>query len=167
MTDQTIADALAAFDRAIGKTDIEPYKALQELTDAAVGARLFTVMTVDMEKELAGRVYTSHPEDYPVSGTKPIHYDDWFDVVHKQRRPFVANTIEDIAKVFFDHETIWSLGCGSVINLPIEIGGELVCTVNLLDAEHYYTDERVARAVATLSMPAKLAYLATERRARK
>jgi hypothetical protein len=54
-----------------------------------------------------------------------------------------------------------------VINLPVEIGGELVATVNLLDAEHYYTDERVARAVATLSMPAKLAYLATERRARK
>jgi hypothetical protein len=165
MTDQTIADALAAFDRAIGKTAIEPYKALQELNDATVGARLFTVMTVDMEKELAGRVYTSHPQDYPVSGTKPIHYDDWFDTVHKQRRPFVANTIKDIAKVFFDHETIWSLGCGSVINLPIEIGGMLVCTVNLLDTEHYYTEERVARAVATLLMPAKLAYLATERRA--
>jgi hypothetical protein len=163
MTDPTLAGALAAFDHAIGKTDIEPYKALQVLTDAVVGARLFTVMTVDMQSELAGRVYTSHPEDYPVSGTKPIHYDDWFDIVHRQRRPFVANTIKDIAKVFPDHETIWSLGCGSVINLPVEIGGELVATINLLDVEHYYIDERVARAVSTLSLPGKLAYLATLR----
>lgn len=167
MTDQTIAGALAAFDHAIGKTAIEPYKALQALTDATVGARLFTIMTVDMQKQLAGRVYTSHPVDYPVSGTKPIHYDDWFEIVHKQRRPFVANTIEDIAKVFADHETIWSLGCGSVINLPVEIGGELVGTINLLDEEHYYTDERVARAVSVLSLPGKAAYLATMRRAGK
>jgi hypothetical protein len=167
MQDETMTGALAAFDHAIGKTDTEPYRALQVLTDAVVGARLFTVMTVDMQRELAGRVYTSHPAAYPVSGTKPIHYDDWFDIVHRQRRPFVANTIKDIAKVFPDHETIWSLGCGSVINLPVEIGGELVATVNLLDAEHYYSEERVARAVSVLSLPAKAAYLATMRRQKK
>jgi hypothetical protein len=26
-------------------------------------------------------------------GTKPIHFDSWFDIVHKQHRSFVANTI--------------------------------------------------------------------------
>ena len=102
-----------------------------------VGAKLFTVMTVDWDNERAGRIFTSHPEAYPVSGSKPIHRDAWFDVVHKERKPFVANTIADIAKVFPDHETIWGLGCGSVVNLPIEIAGAMVGTVNLLDAEQF------------------------------
>ena len=42
----------------------------------------------------------------------------------------MANTKEDLAKIFFDHELIWSLGCGSVINLPIVIGGQVVGTLN-------------------------------------
>jgi hypothetical protein len=161
MTDANIAAALAEFDQAIGRNagPEAPWRALQVLTDAVVGAKLFTVMTVDMKAGLAGRVYTSHPVDYPVSGTKPIHYDDWFELVHKQRKPFIANTIADIAKVFPDHERIWSLGCGSVINLPIEVGGEMVGTINLLDAEHYYMPVRIAQT-ALLSLPGKTAYLA-------
>ena len=161
MTDKTQA-ALKAFDTAIAtlKHTDDAWQALRVLAETLVGAKLFTVMTVDWENERAGRVFTSHPEQYPVSGTKPLHYDSWFDVVHKERQPFVANTIADIAKVFPDHALIWSLGCGSVVNLPIEIAGAMVGTVNLLDAEHFYTPERVA-ATEALKLPAKTAYLAS------
>ena len=161
MTDTDILKALAEFDRAIATTKgaEAAWQALRTAADALVGAKLFTVMAVDMVNEVAGRVFTSDPKSYPVSGTKPIRYDSWFDIVHKQRQPFVANTIADIAKVFPDHETIWSLGCGSVVNLPVEIGGQMVGTVNLLDVEHYYTPERVALC-ASLALPAKTAFLA-------
>jgi hypothetical protein len=161
MTEGNYIRALVDFSDAIGHGagPDAPWRALQVFTDAVVGAKLFTVMTLDMKAGVAGRVYTSHPVEYPVSGTKPIHYDDWFELIHKQRRPFIANTIEDIAKVFPDHETIRSLGCGSVINLPLEIAGEVVGTINLLDAEHYYTPLRIEQA-ALLSLPAKTAYLA-------
>src|SRR5579872_4905590 len=100
------------------------WKALSDLAAAIVGHRLFTVMTVDIAAGLARRSYSSHPAEYPVSGTKPIHHDAWFDIVHRQRRTFVANTIEDIAKVFPDHELIASLGCGSVLNLPVVLEGD-------------------------------------------
>jgi hypothetical protein len=162
MTSDDIQSALAKFDAAIAtmKTGDAAWEALRVLSQALVGGKLFTVMTVDWENERAGRVFTSHPEEYPVSGTKPIHYDSWFDVVHRERKPFVANTIADIAKVFSDHELIWSLGCGSVVNLPIEIAGAMVGTVNLLDAEHFYTPDRVAMT-AHLKLPAKTAYLAS------
>jgi hypothetical protein len=162
MTQDEIPAAIATFDAAIAtmKHGDDAWQALRVLTDALVGAKLFTVMTVDWENERAGRIFTSHPQEYPVSGTKPIHYDSWFDVVHKERKPFVANTITDIAKVFGDHELIWSLGCGSVVNLPIEIAGAMVGTVNLLDAEQFYTPERVKMTDA-LKLPAKTAYLAS------
>jgi hypothetical protein len=113
-------------------------------------------MFVDMTAGLARRTYSNRPAEYPVSGSKPIHRDAWFDIVHGQRRSFVANTIEDIAEVFPDHALIASLGCGSVLNLPVVLEGDLVATINLLDIAGHYTPERVASAAAELAIPARL-----------
>ena len=164
MTNQEIAAALAEFDAAIAENvQVDaPWRALQTLSEKLIGARLFTIMTVDMANELSRREYTSHPVDYPVSGTKPLHYDRWFDTVHKARQTFVANTIADIATVFSDHDTIWKLGCGSVVNIPVVIAGTLLGTVNCLDVEHHYTPERLELS-RHLHTPAKLAFLAAER----
>ncbi|WP_224701826.1 GAF domain-containing protein [Devosia aquimaris] len=159
MTDYS--QAIAAFDAAIAKAKgaDEAFAALQALTEATVGTKLFTYMTVDMQAEVARRAYTSDPKNYPTSGTKPIRYDSWFDIVHKERRYFVANTIADIAKVFPDYELIDSLGCQSVVNMPVVLGGELVGTVNMLDVDGYYTPERVQIIRDVLAIPAKLAAL--------
>jgi len=132
--------------------------ALQKLSQGQPGHKLFTVMTLDMDAGLARRVYSDHPHNYPVSGTKPIHRDAWFDVVHGEKRSFVANTIEDISKVFPDHELIRALGCGSVLNLPVVIRGELVATINMLHVPHHYTPERVVAAEAHLAVPAKMCW---------
>jgi hypothetical protein len=132
------------------------WKALEALSVALGAHRLFTVMTVDMAAELARRVYSDHPAEYPVTGTKPIHRDAWFNIVHGEKRSFVANTLADIAKLFPDFEMIKSSGCGSVINLPVVLRNELVATINLLHFENYYTAERVQLIESQLSMPAKL-----------
>ena len=152
-------EAVAHFDAAIAnaKGADAAFAALQALVQATVGAKLFTYMTVDMEAEVARRAYTSDPQNYPTSGTKPIRYDRWFDIVHKQRQYFVANTIADIAKVFPDYGLINSLGCQSVVNMPVVIGGELVGTVNMLDVDGYYTPERVRMIREVIAVPAKLA----------
>jgi hypothetical protein len=146
------------FDQSIAlATSIDAvWKALEDLSLSSDGHRLFTVMTVDMAAGLARRVYSNHPSQYPVTGTKPIHRDSWFEIVHGQRRSFVANTITDIAKVFLDYELIQSLGCASVINLPVVLQDELVATINLLHGEGHYSPQRVAELEVALSLPAKM-----------
>ena len=163
MTDHS--QAIATFDAAIAqaKGTEQAFAALQALTEATVGAKLFTYMSVDMQAGLARRAYTSDPANYPASGTKPIRYDSWFDIVHKERRYFVANTIADIAKVFPDYELIDSLGCQSVVNMPVVIGGELIGTVNMLHEDGYYTPERVQLIHDVIAVPAKLAALVAAR----
>ena len=148
------------FDRRISaaKSSDESWSALCKLSACIAGHKLFTVMTVDMGAGLARRAFSDHPLEYPVSGAKPIHRDSWFDIVHGQRRSFVANTLDDIAKVFPDFELIGSLGCGSVLNLPIILEGELAATINILNAEHYYTVERVGELESKLSLSGKLCY---------
>lgn len=134
------------------------WKALEDLATGLVGARLFTVSVTDEAADVVRRVYTNQPAAYPTSGTKPLRGNtgDWFQQVFEQRRTFVANTIEDIAKVFPDHALIASLGCGSVVNLPVVVGNALVATVNLLDATGHYTPERVAVVEERLAIAARL-----------
>lgn len=156
-----ITAALSQFDAAISqaKTGEAAFAALQAFAETVVGVKLFTFMSVDMKAELSRRAYSSDPASYPVSGTKPIRYDSWFDIVHKQRDYFIANTLDDISKVFPDYELIGSLGCGSVVNMPVILGGELVGTLNLLHEEQYYTPERVELIRKHISVPAKTAAL--------
>ena len=162
MSERFATRPLAWFDRAIGRatTPEACWQALERLAAEVAGHKLFTVMTVDLAEDVARRDYSSNPAAYPVSGTKPIQHDRWFEIVHKQQKTFVANTLADIAKVFPDHEKIGGLGCGSVVNLPVVLAGELAATINMLHAGHYYTAERVAAIEAHLSIPAKLALLA-------
>ena len=136
-----------------------PWAALQALAERIVGVRLFTIMTVDLDAGLARRLYTNMPEAYPVSGTKPMSQTPWFEQVVVGKAPFVANTLHEIAQHFFDHELIGELGCGSCLNLPVVVGGKMLGTVNLLDAEHHFTPERVA-AAEHLGVPAMAAFLA-------
>jgi len=153
---------LNAFCEAVGaarKAD-EIWAGLHHLAETTVPCRLFTVMTVDSDNQRARRAYSSDMKNYPVSGTKPIHKDRWFSIVHDEKRSFVANTIADIATVFPDYELIKALGCGAVINLPVVLRDQLAATINLLDSEQAYTPERVAQAESRLRFPAMLAVLA-------
>jgi hypothetical protein len=159
---QDLATSAAGFDRDIASATGASacWQALERLAAAATGFKLFTVMTVDVAADLGRRAYSSDPTAYPVSGTKPILHDRWFNVVHGEHRTFVANTLADIATVFPDHARIGALGCGSVVNLPVVLAGELAATINMLHAEHYYTPQRVKAIERELSLPAKLALLA-------
>ena len=144
------------FEKALSEatTQDQAYDALCALTKATVGAKLFTVMTADMDAMLARRVYTDDAENYPTTGTKEIEMNRWFEQVHGRHETFVSNTLADIDTVFPDAELIGKLGCGSVINLPVILGGEMVATINILHEEGYYTPERVALAQEVLTLPA-------------
>jgi hypothetical protein len=123
--------------------------ALSAFTDlhtrcAALGTRLFTVTTVDDTAGLARRLYTSHRVEYPVSGTKPMEKDGWYDMTIAGKRTFVANTPPEFAKYFFDHALIVSLGLGSCINVPVVDGANVLGTVNILAEAGHFTPEKLA-----------------------
>lgn len=125
----------------------DPADVFAALHAAAVplGARLFTVTLHDPEARLFRRAYTSHPEDYPVSGTKPVGEDAWTRHVIGEGKSFVANTTAEFAPLFPDHALINALGCHSALNIPvIRADGAVVATVNILDAEGHFTPDRLA-----------------------
>ena len=128
---------------------------------AALGTRLFTVTRLEEERALFARVYTSHPVEYPVSGTKPMEKDGWYDNTIAGRQTFVANTPPEFAKYFFDHALIVSLGLGSCINVPVVDGGRVLGTVNILAEAAHFTPDRLAayEALVAEASPALAAAL--------
>jgi len=122
------------------------YAAVEALVQETIGAKLFTIMEIDRDKCVARRSYTNMPDAYPATGEKPLRNDAWSEQVQDKRQTFVANTIEEIAAVFGDHELIQSLGCESCLNLPIEVGGSVIGTLNCLHEAGHYTADKVAAA---------------------
>lgn len=143
-----------------GRPQVTAFEALHSRC-AALGTRLFTVTKLDEGKALFARVFTSHPVEYPVSGTKPMEKDGWYETTIAGRRTFVANTPPEFAKYFFDHELIVSLGLGSCINVPVVDGAAVLGTVNILAEAGHFTPERLAKyeALVAEASPALVAAL--------
>lgn len=148
-------------ETAIATSDNQPeatFKALEKLVNDTIGVKLFTITERDNEREVSWRFYSNMPQAYPVSGEKPFRDDRWAEQVVGRGECFVANSVEEFSDVFPDYELIRSLGCGSVLNLPIFVAGELKGTLNCLHDAGHYTAERIA-AAESLKFPGTIAFL--------
>jgi hypothetical protein len=129
------------------------------LVDEAIGSKLTTATVFDVPAGRLRRIYSQNEAAYPVGGFKPIPDNRWTETLIRRRHVYTALTIEAIAEDFFDWELIRSLGCESIANLPVVVGGETIGAVNLLHEAGYYTDDKLSRAAEVMPF-ATMAYLA-------
>ena len=134
------------------------FGALEAALGAVLGHRLFTLMRYHARTGESERIYTSHPREYPVGGKKALNPTAWTEQVLRRQQPYLGRTPADVQTVFFDHALIASLGCGSVLNLPVVWDGRVLGTINLLHEAHWYdeTDAPVGLLFAGLAIPAWL-----------
>ena len=128
----------------------------------AIGHILFTILVVHPGAAESQRAYSNMPEAYPVGGRKPINRTPWFRSVLDEGAPYIGRTYEDIREVFFDHELIRSLGCESVLNVPVRWNGRSLGTLNLLHRARWYDEADIptARMFAALAAPGLLQVIA-------
>lgn len=124
-------------------TPDDTFAALHSAARAACGARLFTVTVLDRRAGVARRAYTSHPADYPVTGTKSMGNSAWTEQVIGRGKTFVANDTAGFSVYFPDHAQINDLGCEAAMNIPVLQEDQVIGTVNILDVAGHFTPERV------------------------
>lgn len=129
---------------ANSKSPEEVFLALETIAQHEVGAIIFTCSTFNAATRQAKRVYTNLPNVYPLSGLKEITANRWSRHVLDESKDFVANTLKDLEDIFPDHELIGSLGCGSVINMPVKLSGHFLGTINALNPPGYFDVGKVA-----------------------
>jgi hypothetical protein len=149
---------LGAVAAALGRAE-QPgvtFAALDAALGAVLGHKLFTILKVHAERRESERLYTSQPAAYPVGGRKPLNPTAWSRQVLDERRAYIGRTAEDIRAHFFDHELIASLGCASILNVPVVWDGRVLGTLNLLHEAHWYTeaDVPIGLTFAGLAVPA-------------
>jgi len=155
-----MADFLV-FSQAIAGAKNQPdatYDGLCKLAGQLIGVKLFTLTAIDNSRRQARRIYSNMPRAYPVHGTKPMRDDAWSHKVLYRHETFLANSVKAIAEVFPDHELIRSLGCGSVINVPVVVAGQVLGTVNCLHEAGHYSPGRLSLS-DRLKTPGAAAFL--------
>lgn len=161
LEDSFSAVALAHADTAQPQAT---FGAIDKAVAATIGHRLFTILVHHRAARESERVYTNMREAYPVGGRKPITDSPWMQQVMQQGRPYIGRNADDLRDVFYDHELIVSLGCRSVLNIPLRWRGETLGTLNMLHEENWYGTGHVelARVFAQLAVPAVMAQQAKE-----
>jgi len=149
---------LAAVSAAV-RTSGQPeatFRALDAAMAATLGHRLFTCLLHHPAARESERRYTNQPEAYPVGGRKPVPASPWARRLFEERQPYIGYTADDIREVFFDHALIVSLGCGSVLNLPVVHDGRTLGVLNLLHEARWYGEDDVplGQVFAALAVPA-------------
>ncbi|HUA77660.1 MAG TPA: GAF domain-containing protein [Acetobacteraceae bacterium] len=131
------------------------FRALDAALAASIGHRLFTVLAHHPAERESERFYTNRPAEYPLGGRKPVTDAPWMRQVLARGEPYIGRTRADIESVFFDHALILSLGCESVLNMPVRWQGRTLGTLNLLHRAGYYEDSDIplARLFAALALP--------------
>lgn len=136
----------------------QSFAALHELALATVGARLFTAIRWDLDAGKCQRAFTSMAGDFPPDTERDIGWTDWSRLVLLGQQTYVANDYQGLSWAFSNADDIRSVGCESVLNLPVIAAGKVIGTVNLLHEAGYYTPARVTAASA-LIMPALSCFL--------
>lgn len=144
MTDRRagMIDALAHVALAMREPD-QPaaiFAAVARGTAETIGHKLFTLMVFHADAGETERVYTNQPGPYPVRGRKRVVDAAWSRRLLRDGLPYVGRTAADIRDVFPDHALILSLGCASVLNVPIVWRSRVLGTMNLLHEDGWYSD---------------------------
>ena len=134
------------------------FRAIDAALAGEPGHILFTILVHHPALRQSERFYTNQPEAYPIGGRKPVTDSPWMQRVIHGGQPYIGRTREDITANFFDHELIHSLGCDSILNMPVRWRGQTMGTLNLCHRAGYYDESHLpgVRLIAQLALPALL-----------
>lgn len=126
------------------------YSLIESALSELVGFKLLTIL--QMEGAQVRRVHSSDLVSYPVGGTKDLTGDAWLRAMLEAGQPVASNTPELVQERFPDHQAIFSLGCGAVLNVPIVSGRGTLGSFNLLHEGGWYNWQQalVARPFAVI-----------------
>ena len=134
------------------------FQAVDRALAACVGHLLFTVLIHHPGLRESERFYSNLPDAYPIGGRKPVTDSPWMQSVIGRGEPYIGRTRDDIRTVFYDYELIWSLGCESVLNMPVRWRGHTAGTLNLLHRAGWYDESHIpqVRHFAHMALPGML-----------
>ncbi|HVY42242.1 MAG TPA: GAF domain-containing protein [Hyphomicrobiaceae bacterium] len=135
------------------------YAAVDALVRDTVGYKLLTVLRFVEATQEVERLYSSDPKAYPVGGRKQLKTINKDHSLAASGEIFLAPDPEAVKATFPDHELIFSLGVGAILNAPIRHAGRRLGTLNCCGLANSYgaAEIEAAKILAHLLVPTLLA----------
>jgi transcriptional regulator with GAF, ATPase, and Fis domain len=133
---------------------IEVLPPLEHALAQAVGHRYMTALFYDAERDDAERVFSSNPAVFPATGRKSFKQGPIMARVRQTGRPYVAIDREALIRDYPDHEKIFAMGCGCLVNLPVVFEGQVIGQINLLHDQGFYTEQKIELAMRLVATQA-------------
>lgn len=146
---------------ALSSTQPDPqqvYQLVQSIAAETCGWVLLTALKYVERDNVVERVYSSDADSHPVGGRKPLDKLVESHGAASAGDVFLAATKDDVRRAFYDHDLIFALGIGAILNAPISHAGRRLGTLNLCGREGSYRDGEIAAAktLAGLLVPTLL-----------
>ncbi|MHA7685323.1 tripartite tricarboxylate transporter substrate-binding protein [Cupriavidus sp. PET2-C1] len=119
------------------------FQIIDSALQTMVGHKLLSVLRFHATDGSLERLYSSNIGAYPVGGRKDLALAPASQKVIESNHYFVANSADEVRRAYCDAGQIASIGCASVLNMPVRIQGRTLGTLNLLHEEHWFTPERI------------------------
>lgn len=148
-----------ASELAIQDPDAGLQRAIEGAVDELVGFKLLTILRLQGSR--LDRSHTSDPATYPAGGHKDISNDQWLRSMLSDGVPVISEDAAKVRERFVDHEAIFAMGCGSVLNIPITSALGTLGSLNLLHEANWFKPEHIV-LVRPFALLLAVAWLANE-----
>jgi hypothetical protein len=101
------------------------FRAVDHVIDAIFGRAYTTILKVEGGLHTE-RVYSTVPETYGLGVRKTLPDTPRTRRIFAEGTPFVANSHDEIAAQYPDHDVVVRLGATNLSNLPVVFGGRVI-----------------------------------------
>jgi hypothetical protein len=141
-----LREALAA-----ARTPREVYEVVDEVCARRIGYTLLTLLIISRDGAWVERVWSSHPQDYPIGERRHFTANDAAAVAFREGEPFLADDHTALRENFPDaYKIIQRLGIDWGANVPVVGLGQPLGKITLSDARARWRPE-VMNALAELT----------------
>ena len=82
-------------------------------------------------------------DGFPLTEADEVEDSPWFRTLFVELRPIIANDPETILEWLPDWQSLIDMGYGSLVNLPLVIGGNAVGLLNVMASEGHFSANRL------------------------
>lgn len=133
--------------------------AIDDLLVRLYDRKLFTGLNHLVATSEVERLFSSHPDAYPVGGRKQKQDTHWGKKTIDEGLLYICHGPADIERTFFDHALIFSLGVGGMVNVPVMFENTCVASLSISSPDDRFSeaDAPILDLIAGLSLPLILA----------
>jgi len=155
--------ATADVAELINLTSEEPdrsqiFDLVQSISADTCGWVLLTTLKYVEHENAVERIHSSDEVSHPIGGRKSLDKLVESHGGSSSSDVFLAGTKDDVRRAFYDHDSIFALGIGSILNAPITHADRRLGTLNFCGEEGMYgaNEIQAAKILAGLLVPTLL-----------